>query len=42
MVILKRETGALAPKKQGNPGRGKLSVLSDWVQGRIEAQGDLP
>lgn len=41
LVILKRETGALAPKPQGNPGRGKLSALSDWVQGRIETQGDL-
>lgn len=41
MVILKRETGALAPKPQGNPGRGKLSALSGWVQGRIEARGDL-
>jgi transposase len=41
MVNLKRETGALAPKPQGNPGRGKLSALSDWVQGRIEARGDL-
>jgi transposase len=41
MVILKRETGALAPKPQGNPGRGKLGALSDWVRGRIEAQGDL-
>jgi transposase len=41
MVILKRETGALAPEPQGNPGRGKLSALSDWVQGRIETQGDL-
>jgi transposase len=41
MVILKRETGALAPKPQGNPGRGKLSALSDWVKGRIETRGDL-
>ena len=41
MVILKRETGALAPKPQGNPGRGKLSALADWLQGRIKAQGDL-
>jgi len=41
MVILKRATGSLAPKRQGNPGRGKLSALSDWVQGRLEARGDL-
>ena len=41
MVILKRKTGTLSPKPQGNPGRGKLSALSDWVQSRIEARGDL-
>ena len=41
MVILKRATGSLAPKRQGNPGRGKLSALSNWVQGRLEARGDL-
>jgi len=41
MVKLKRETGSLLPKLQGNPGRGKLSGFSDWVRGRLEAQGDL-
>lgn len=41
MVRLKRETGALEPKPQGNPGRGKLTGVRDWVQGRITAQPDL-
>jgi len=41
MVRLKRETGALEPKSQGNPGRGKLIGLSDWVQNRITSQPDL-
>lgn len=41
MVRLNRETGSLSPKPQGNPGRGKLSAFSDWVQGRLEARGDL-
>ena len=41
MVKLKRETDALLPKPQGNPGRGKLSAFSDWVQVRLEARGDL-
>lgn len=41
MVWLKRETGALAPKPQGNPGRGKLSDVKDWVRDRIAAQPDL-
>ncbi len=41
MIRLKRETGALKPKPQGNPGRGKLTEVKDWVQGRISAQPDL-
>jgi len=41
MMRLKRETGALEPKPQGNPGRGKLTGVRDWVQGRIAAQPDL-
>ncbi|WP_211250390.1 hypothetical protein, partial [Fodinicurvata fenggangensis] len=35
MVKLKRETGGLAPKRQGNPGRGKLSEVSDWLRARM-------
>ena len=41
MVRLKRETGSLAPKPQGNPGRGKLTSVKDWVRARIAAQPDL-
>ena len=41
MVRLKRETGSLAPKQQGNPGRGKLTGVTDWVRRRITAQPDL-
>ena len=41
MVRLKRETGTLEPKLQGNPGRGKLTGITDWVQSRITAQPDL-
>lgn len=41
MVRLKRESGALDPKRQGNPGRGKLTGVTEWVQGRIAAQPDL-
>lgn len=40
MVRLKRETGSLAPKPQGNPGRGKLTGVKGWVERRIEAQLD--
>jgi transposase len=41
MVRLRRETGALKPKPQGNPGRGKLTAVKDWVQKRIADQPDL-
>ncbi|WP_239059855.1 hypothetical protein [Ruegeria sp. PrR005] len=41
MVRLKRETDALVPKPQDNPGRGKLSGVKGWVERRIAAQPDL-
>ena len=41
MVRLKRESGSLAPKRQGNPGRGKLTGVKGWVERRITAQPDL-
>jgi transposase len=42
MVKLRRETGALLAKPQGNLGRtGKLNGLSAWVRERLAAQGDL-
>lgn len=41
MVKLKRETGGLAPKRQGNPGRGKLSGVKDWVRRRFAERKGL-
>ena len=41
MVRLKRETGGLAPKPQGNPGRSKLVGVADWVRRRIAGKGDI-
>ena len=41
MVRLKRETGTLEPKRQGNPGRGKLSDVAGWVRDRIAVRPDL-
>ena len=41
MVRLKRETGSLAPRPQGNPGRGKLTGVKGWVDRRIEERPDL-
>ncbi len=41
MVKLRVQTGSLSPKKQGNPGVGKLSPYEDWVRERIAQKGDL-
>ena len=41
MVELKRETGSLDPKRQGNPGRGKLSDHSPWVRRLLGARPGL-
>src|SRR6056297_3045791 len=42
MVILKRETGELEPRRQGNGGgHGKLARLRDWIAVRITAKPDL-
>ena len=42
MTVLRRETGGLDPKPQGNGGGcGKLSDLADWVLARLAAKGDL-
>lgn len=42
MVKLRRETGTLLAKPQGNLGRtGQLNGLSDWVRARLAREGDL-
>ncbi|WP_298966722.1 transposase [uncultured Roseibium sp.] len=41
MVILKRETGSLGPKRQGNPGVGKLSSQHEWLRSHVSENGDL-
>lgn len=41
MVRLKRETGDLAPKRQGSRGRGKLTGVADWVRRCVAARGDI-
>ena len=41
MIKLRRATGGLAPKRQGNPGRGKLSGFADWARARLAEKGDL-
>ena len=42
MVILKRTTGALLPKAQGNGGgHGKLAGVADWIARRITEKRGL-
>ncbi len=42
MVILKRETGGLEPRLQGNGGgHGKLASLRSWIEARMVAKPDL-
>jgi transposase len=42
MIKLRRETGALDPKPQGNGGgHGKLNGLDDWVRARLAEKGEL-
>jgi transposase len=42
MVILKRTTGGLEPKAQGNGGgHGKLANVRDWVETRMTQTPDL-
>jgi len=42
MVILKRMTGSLEAKKQGNGGgHGKLSRVAGWIERRIKEKRDL-
>lgn len=41
MVILKRETGGLVAKPQGNHATGKLAPYSGWLRERLAVKGDL-
>ena len=42
MVILKRVTGSLEPKRQGHGGtNSRLRAHEDWVQQRLKQNGDL-
>ena len=41
MVILKRESGGLAAKRQGNHAEGKLAPFAAWLRERLAVKGDL-
>ena len=40
LVILKRETGSLSPRRQGHVGGGKRSAHHDWVRDRMTRDGE--
>jgi len=41
MVNLKRQTGSLAPKRQGNGGWSKLGRYDDWARRTMAERSDL-
>lgn len=42
LVKLRRETGSLAPRRQGNGGgRGKLAGVTNWIEARVAARGEI-
>ena len=41
MVILKRDSGGLLPKAQGNHAAGKLAPYAAWLRDRLAVKGDL-
>ncbi len=41
LARLKRETGSLEPKPQGNGGWSKLGAYDDWARQRMAGQSDL-
>jgi transposase len=41
LVILKRESGGLAPRVQGNHAEGKLAPYNSWLRDRLTVKGDL-
>ncbi|WP_435659417.1 hypothetical protein [Leisingera caerulea] len=42
LVKLRRETGSLAPRRQGNGGgHGKLAGVTGWIETRVAAKGGI-
>ncbi len=42
LVKLRRETGFLTPRRQGNGGgHGKLAGVSNWLKARVAAKGEI-
>ena len=40
-VVYREETGSLAPKRQGNPGIGKLTPHESRVREQVKAKGEI-
>jgi len=41
LMKLRRETGGLDPRRMGNPGRGKLNDVADWVRATLAEKGEM-
>ena len=42
LVKLRRETGSIAPRLQGNGGgHGKLAGFQDWIRARVAAKSEI-
>ena len=42
LIRLRRETGSLLPRPQGNGGgHGKLAGVTDWIDARVTAKGEI-
>jgi len=41
MMKLKRETGALKPRRLGNPSPGKLAPFEQWLRDQVAHNGEL-
>ena len=42
LIKLRRGTGSLSPRSQGNGGgHGKLARLTGWIEGRVAAKGEI-
>jgi transposase len=42
LIKLRRETGSLKPRPQGNGGgHGKLAGVTDWIEARVADRGEI-
>ncbi|MCV6576029.1 MAG: IS630 family transposase [Cohaesibacter sp.] len=41
LMLLKKETGSVQPRKQGRSGKGKLGGHHDWIRKRMSENGEL-